>query len=160
MYGGHGHSLNLAVVQKETKSKESKQKISKKKSTAVNLMTLQHLLLISVTIQNLVAVMLKISFKFDLVLMYLRMFLEITEAKVTIDMLEFVTNMMLKMGEVKVSYFRATDGNCQLFRFMEEDISYVDLHQIISVLPNPDIVIKGNRVFYHFSYSIDVFEKA
>ncbi|GBM33673.1 hypothetical protein AVEN_203708-1 [Araneus ventricosus] len=63
-------------------------------------------------------------------------------------------------GELKVTYFRATDENCQLFRYMEEDISYVDFDQIISILPNPNIVIKGNRVFYRFPYSIDAFEKA
>lgn len=63
-------------------------------------------------------------------------------------------------GELKVAFFRVTGENGQLFRLMEEDISYVEFDQIISILPNPQLVMKGNRVYYRFPFPIDVFEKA
>ncbi len=63
-------------------------------------------------------------------------------------------------GELKVAFFRLTGENIQLFRLMEEDISYVEFDDIISILPNPQLVMKDNIIYYRFPFSIDVFEKA
>jgi hypothetical protein len=63
-------------------------------------------------------------------------------------------------GELKVAFFRLTGENGQLFRLMEEDISYVEFDDVISILPNPKLVMKGNRIYYRFPFPIDVFEKA
>jgi hypothetical protein len=43
---------------------------------------------------------------------------------------------------------------------MEEDISYVEFDDVISILPNPKLEMKGNRIYYRFPFPIDVFEKA
>lgn len=49
-----------------------------------------------------------------------------------------------------------SDTNAKLFKVDENDTSYVDLGQILGILPNPKLVMKGNRVFYEFENKDDV----
>lgn len=56
-------------------------------------------------------------------------------------------------------FFNVVGENASLFKTNDSDISYIDFKQIVGVLPNPDIKLKGNRVYYKFPASIDVFEQ-
>lgn len=62
-------------------------------------------------------------------------------------------------GEVKVIYLNVTGENATLFKINESDVSCIDYNQIIGVLPIPNIKLKGNRVFYKFPSTIDVYEQ-
>lgn len=62
-------------------------------------------------------------------------------------------------GEVKVMYLNVAGENATLFKTNESDISYIDYNQIIGVLPSRNIKLKGNRVFYKFPSTIDVYEQ-
>lgn len=64
-------------------------------------------------------------------------------------------------GEVKITCLNVISGSCaKLFKINESDTSYVDFGQILGILPNPKIKLKGNRVFYEFERRVDVFEKS
>lgn len=62
-------------------------------------------------------------------------------------------------GELRVTFLKICDKNGTLFRLDENDVSDVQMEQVIKKLPVPNIVTKGNRVFYQFKSKIDVFEK-
>nr|CAH7714535.1 unnamed protein product [Callosobruchus chinensis] len=65
-------------------------------------------------------------------------------------------------SEIKVAYLKLCDcQNGDLFKLGEEnDVSYVQEDQILEVLPEPKLLIKGHRIYYKFPRSIDVFETA
>lgn len=64
-------------------------------------------------------------------------------------------------GEVQVTCLKVVSGtNAKVFKVDENDTSYVDFSQIIGILPNPKLVLKGNRVFYEFENNVDVFERS
>lgn len=63
-------------------------------------------------------------------------------------------------GEVKLMSLKVTNNDASLFKADEEDISYVSFDDILEILPNPSLILKGNRVYYKFPKSLDVFEKA
>lgn len=63
-------------------------------------------------------------------------------------------------GEVKVLFLKVCGEAGSLFRVDENDISYVEFEKILGILPPPSLVIKGDRVYYKFTSSIDVYEKA
>lgn len=53
------------------------------------------------------------------------------------------------------------DSTKKMFVANEDDISFIQLEQIKAILPQPELVMKGNRVRYVFRHSIrDVFERA
>ncbi|CAK1603193.1 unnamed protein product [Parnassius mnemosyne] len=52
--------------------------------------------------------------------------------------------------EVKLMSLKVTNNNAFLFKADEEDISYVSFDDILEILPNPSLIIKGNRVYYKF----------
>lgn len=62
-------------------------------------------------------------------------------------------------GEVLVMILNLCDETGTLFKTDDNDIAYIDFDQIKSILPMPTIVIKADRMFYKFPYSIAVFEK-
>ena len=63
-------------------------------------------------------------------------------------------------GEVKVTCLNAKGAgpNAKVFKVDENDTPYVDFTQILGILPNPKIILKGQRVLYEFKKNIDVFE--
>lgn len=61
-------------------------------------------------------------------------------------------------GELRVT-FKICDQNGTLFKLDERDVSDVPMDQIIKRLPLPNLIKKGNRVFYQFKENIDVFER-
>lgn len=64
-------------------------------------------------------------------------------------------------GEVKVTFFKVISGNNgKIFRIDEEDTSYVIFNKILGILPNPKIILKGDRIFYEFPKPVDVFENS
>ena len=62
-------------------------------------------------------------------------------------------------GELKVTFLKIFNKNGTLFRLDGNDVSDVPVDQVIKKLPVPNLVTKGNRVFYQFKKKIDVFEK-
>ena len=62
-------------------------------------------------------------------------------------------------GELRVTFLKICDQNSTLFKLDERDVSDVPMNQIIKKLPVPNLISKGNRVFYQFKEKIDVFEK-
>ncbi|CAG9818887.1 unnamed protein product [Phaedon cochleariae] len=51
-------------------------------------------------------------------------------------------------GEVKVLFLKICDQHNQLFKMDDNDISHVTSEQILSVLPEPKLILKGDRVYY------------
>lgn len=62
-------------------------------------------------------------------------------------------------GEIRVTFLKISNEDGTLFRINDNDMSDVKWEQILSILPVPNILMKGNRVFYKFPKPIDVFEK-
>lgn len=62
-------------------------------------------------------------------------------------------------GELRVTFLKIHEQNGTLFILNENDISDVSIDQVIQKLPVPNLITKGNRVFYQFKEQIDVFEK-
>nr|CAH7750639.1 unnamed protein product [Callosobruchus chinensis] len=64
-------------------------------------------------------------------------------------------------GEVQVSFLRVCSGeNICLFKLESDDSSYIKHDQILEILPEPSLVLKGNRIYYKFKSRINVFESA
>lgn len=64
-------------------------------------------------------------------------------------------------NEIKVAFLKLCDSKTKdLFKLEENDLSYIKEDQILQILPEPKLVLKGCRVFYKFPISIDVFECA
>ncbi|CAH0553265.1 unnamed protein product [Brassicogethes aeneus] len=65
-------------------------------------------------------------------------------------------------GEVTVTFLKLIDDqkNLQTFKLDENDKSYILQDQILEVLPEPSLLLKGNRVFYRFQKNVDVFESS
>lgn len=62
-------------------------------------------------------------------------------------------------GEIRVTFLKICNENGTLFKIDENDVFDVKWEEILTVLPVPNIVLKGNRVFYKFQMPVDVFEK-
>lgn len=60
--------------------------------------------------------------------------------------------------EVKVMFYKAAAEENSLFTINEDDSSYISENQILGVLPQPEIKMKGKRIYYKFLSSIDVKE--
>lgn len=65
-------------------------------------------------------------------------------------------------GEIKVAFLKLCDQEKgAVFKFDDEnDVSYIKENQILEVLPEPELIIKGHRVYYKFPRLVDVFERA
>lgn len=67
---------------------------------------------------------------------------------------------MEKDGEVQVTCLNLVSRySAKVFKINENDTSYVDFVQIVGILPNSKVKIKGNRVLYEFDKKVDVFER-
>lgn len=62
-------------------------------------------------------------------------------------------------GEVRVMFLKAYDDTTTMYKADDTDIAYVHFDQIKEILPMPTIVLKGDKVFHKFTYSINTFEK-
>lgn len=63
-------------------------------------------------------------------------------------------------GEIKVTFLKLCDNEKeQIFKLDEKDVSYINEEQILKVLPEPDLILKGNRVFYKFMKPVEIFER-
>lgn len=62
-------------------------------------------------------------------------------------------------GEIQVTFLKISNECGTLFKIDEQDVSDVKWEEILNVLPVPNIIMKGNRVFYKFPKAVDVFEK-
>ncbi|KAG5864426.1 hypothetical protein JTB14_019601 [Gonioctena quinquepunctata] len=62
-------------------------------------------------------------------------------------------------GELRVTFLKICKQNGTLFQLNEKDVADVPMEQVVEKLPVPNIITKGNRVFYQFREQIDVFEK-
>lgn len=60
--------------------------------------------------------------------------------------------------DVIVAGLRNIDTSYMTFKLEEKDISYVKRNQIVEMLEDPNIHLKGERVFYKFSQSVDLSE--
>lgn len=62
-------------------------------------------------------------------------------------------------GEIIVMFLNISAEDNTLFKLNENDVAYVQFEQIISILPEPTLKMKGDRIFYKFDQEIDVFEQ-
>lgn len=62
-------------------------------------------------------------------------------------------------GELTVTFLKICDDKGHTFRVDENDVSDVSFDQVLKKLPNPDIALKGKRIFYYFNIPVPVFEK-
>ncbi|CAF4937685.1 unnamed protein product [Pieris macdunnoughi] len=62
-------------------------------------------------------------------------------------------------GEIRVTFLKISNEDATFFRINDNDVSDVKWEQILTILPVPNIRMKGNRVFYKFPKPVDVFEK-
>ncbi|CAG9792730.1 unnamed protein product [Diatraea saccharalis] len=60
-------------------------------------------------------------------------------------------------GDIRVTFLKVSNEAGTLFKI--NDMSDVKWEQILTILPVPNILMKGNRVLYEFSKPVDVFEK-
>lgn len=62
-------------------------------------------------------------------------------------------------NDLRVTFLKICDQKVQTFRIDDKDISDVSFDQVVQKLNNPDLIVKGKRIFYKFSTQIDVFER-
>lgn len=62
-------------------------------------------------------------------------------------------------GELRVTFLKNCNQIGTLFKLNESDISDVPMDQVIKKIPVPNLITKGNRVFYQFNKPIDIYEK-
>lgn len=62
-------------------------------------------------------------------------------------------------GEIKVMFLRSTDDSGKNFQVKENDISYIRFDEVLGILKNPSLKMKGNRIFYQFDVPVDIYEK-
>lgn len=59
--------------------------------------------------------------------------------------------------EVKVMFLKSVNTDNILFYVDEKDVSYISISQIVAVLGQPTLVLKGDRIYYKFKNPIPVF---
>lgn len=60
-------------------------------------------------------------------------------------------------AEVKVMFLKSASGqDSNLFVMDDEDVAYISYIQILEILPEPDIKVMGNRIFYSFKCKLDL----
>ncbi|KAL3283191.1 hypothetical protein HHI36_006343 [Cryptolaemus montrouzieri] len=61
--------------------------------------------------------------------------------------------------EIFVTFLNVCNEEATLFKVDEKDVSHISHAQICQKLPQPDIVLQGNRVFYNICQRVDVSEE-
>lgn len=64
-----------------------------------------------------------------------------------------------KLMEIKVTGLKSWDASKMLFNIVETDVSYITMDQIIGILPDPGLQMKGERILYSFSSAVPVYEQ-
>lgn len=60
-------------------------------------------------------------------------------------------------SEVKVMFLKQVNkANKMLFMVDENDVSFIATSQVVAVLPPPELVMKGNRMYYKFKNPVQV----
>lgn len=62
-------------------------------------------------------------------------------------------------SEIKVMFLKPCNDEKTLFLVNEKDVSFVSETHITAILPQPVLVVKGDRLFYRFKHPINVFFK-
>ncbi|CAH2095385.1 unnamed protein product [Euphydryas editha] len=62
-------------------------------------------------------------------------------------------------GEIKIMFYKTVDGTGKRFKAVETDISYEPYENILEIVPNPKMIVKGKRVYFDFDQPLNVFEK-
>ena len=62
-------------------------------------------------------------------------------------------------GDIKVMFLRSIDDSGRNFQVKENDVSYIKFDEVLGILKNASLKMKGNRIFYQFDTPIDVYEK-
>ena len=62
-------------------------------------------------------------------------------------------------GAIKVMFLKSIDDSGINFQVKENDVSYIKFDEVLGILKNPSLKMKGNRVFYQFDTPIDAYEK-
>ncbi|XP_063241124.1 uncharacterized protein LOC134541539 [Bacillus rossius redtenbacheri] len=60
--------------------------------------------------------------------------------------------------DVKIMFLKSC-GNGKVFKSNETDVAFVNIKELISKLPTPEIKLKGNRIYYEFRDKINISEK-
>lgn len=61
--------------------------------------------------------------------------------------------------ELEVIFCKICDETRKKFRINDDDISFITWDQVLKKLPSPNFKMRGQRIFYAFNESIDVFER-
>lgn len=67
--------------------------------------------------------------------------------------LAVIQGEILPEREVDVMFF-VNCGDLSTFRANEKDTAFISCDQIVGILPTPQIITKGNRIFYKFCQNI------
>ena len=70
-----------------------------------------------------------------------------------------IQNKIDDEGEIKIMCLKANDSKRRTYHTDEHDISYVNFDQILAILPQPKLTLRGNRIFYEFIVPLDMYEK-
>lgn len=62
-------------------------------------------------------------------------------------------------NELTVMGMKLLEDDGKTFKIVESDLSYVSTDQIISILPEPEVILRGDRVYFKFKNAVDVYEK-
>lgn len=61
--------------------------------------------------------------------------------------------------ELQVIFCKICDETAKKFRINDDDISFITWDQVLKKLPSPILKMRGQRIFYAFNESFDVFER-
>lgn len=67
-----------------------------------------------------------------------------------------VSQSEIEDGEITVVFCKPTSGDKPSFYADEMDISSIDCKQIVEILPNPNLMMRGQRAFFKFNYPLNV----
>ncbi|XP_042907124.1 uncharacterized protein [Parasteatoda tepidariorum] len=62
-------------------------------------------------------------------------------------------------GDIKVMFLKTIDDSGKNFQVKENGASYIQFDSVLGILKNPNLKMKGNRIFYQFDDPVDVYEK-
>ena len=61
--------------------------------------------------------------------------------------------------KIKVAGLKSCDDSKMLFHVVDNDVHYINMQQIVGLLPNPGIQLKGDRIFYKFNAEVPINEQ-
>ncbi|CAH2014479.1 unnamed protein product, partial [Acanthoscelides obtectus] len=62
-------------------------------------------------------------------------------------------------NDLRVTFLKVCDDKVQTFKIDESDISDVSFDHVVQKLESPDLILKGNRIFYKFESLVNVYER-